>query len=273
MNSDEHSEAIQLLDCVARTNIQLYNQLIAQQRSDDELRLIRNAYELAVQLYSASYQADGKPFIAHIVAVSSIVALLKLPSRMVATALIHNVYTNADFGAGPRMPITTTSRCLVKEAVGDDVEALVMKFRTMRIQHRLDELLLCLPSMSDDERLLLVLDLADHLEKCLDHGVLYYGDGRWVIDFVEQRGDKLCTLAHDLGYPVLKASLQIMFSSLAQAHVPEVLRAPAHRKYLYEQVPASYRRKTWVLVRQAIKLGPKPVAQRLYAKIKKQLST
>ena len=36
---------------VARTNVQLYNQLIGQGRPLDELVLIRDAYQLAMKLY------------------------------------------------------------------------------------------------------------------------------------------------------------------------------------------------------------------------------
>ncbi len=89
-----------LIDSIAMVNTRLYGQLLAQGRSDDDLWAIRRAYDLTSVLYSGAYQADGRPFTAHVVSVASILALIGMPSTIVAAGLIHNVYGNGDFGDG-----------------------------------------------------------------------------------------------------------------------------------------------------------------------------
>lgn len=111
-----------LLASIARTNLQLYNQLYDQNRPNAELALIRRAYDLAAQLYSASFQADGKPFVIHVVSVASTLALLGLPSEVVAAALLHNVYNNGDFGDGRRRNADPHRRRRVAAAVDERVE-------------------------------------------------------------------------------------------------------------------------------------------------------
>ncbi len=84
----------------AQTNIQLFNQLRQDGYSDADLILVRNAYELAMVLFTGRFQPSGKSFIAHVVGTASILAWLRLPAPVVAAGLLHNVYENGDFGDG-----------------------------------------------------------------------------------------------------------------------------------------------------------------------------
>src|SRR5262249_13311492 len=92
--------AERLLDSLAMVNTRLYCQLLEQKRPEEELWAVRRAYDLTSVLYSGAYQADGRPFTAHVVSVASILALLGMPSDIVATGPIHNVYGNGNFGDG-----------------------------------------------------------------------------------------------------------------------------------------------------------------------------
>ena len=65
----------------AQTNIQLFNQLRRDGYSKTDLDLVRDAYELAMVLFSGRFQPSGKSFIAHVVGTASILA-----SRSVARA-------------------------------------------------------------------------------------------------------------------------------------------------------------------------------------------
>ena len=119
---------------VAQTNLQLYNQMRKAGRDGQEFAAVRAAYDLACLLYSGYYQADGKPFVAHSVGVASILCHLGLPAPVIAFALVHNVYGNGDFGDGLMHRATPARRKLVRETVGDTVEALVFRFGEFRIK-------------------------------------------------------------------------------------------------------------------------------------------
>ena len=84
----------------AQTNIQLFNQLRHGGYSNTELSLVRDAYELAMDLFTGRYQPSGKPFVAHVVGTASILASLRLSAQVVAAGLLHNVYEQGDFGNG-----------------------------------------------------------------------------------------------------------------------------------------------------------------------------
>jgi len=239
-----------LVASVARTNVQLFNQLSAQSRPDSELARIRRAYDLAARLYSGAYQADGKPFITHVVSVSSILALLDQPSTLVAAALLHNVYNNADFGDGLRRTENSKRRRFVRAAVGEDVETLIHGFAQRRIDRHLSELVDNVEQLSETERQLVIMDLADLLEKYLDQGVLYFGQGEWVTGFAERRLEDLVCLSDRVGQPVLGAALRRAIGAARNARIPEVLRSSGERKYVDFLPPLSYRRKLHVVLQQ-----------------------
>src|SRR5436190_16505729 len=161
---------------IAQTNIQLYNQLRERGFALDDLLLVHRAYEFLITLYPAHYQADGKPFVAHGVGVASIVAELDQPGQLVAFGLLHNIYGNADFGDGADGGATPFRRELVREAVGAEIEALLVRFPELRIRPgNVEEIRQGLSELDESGRRLLLVDLADYLEKYVDLGVLYFG--------------------------------------------------------------------------------------------------
>ncbi len=58
-----------------QTNIQLFNQLRHAGYSQMELKLVRDAYELAMDLFTGRFQPSGKSFMAHVVGTASILGL------------------------------------------------------------------------------------------------------------------------------------------------------------------------------------------------------
>lgn len=230
------------MEAIAQTNLQLYNQLRRQARSADELALVKRCYQLAVSLYSGHFQADGKPFVAHVTGVASVVAQLGLPAEIVGAACIHNVYGNGEFGDGRSQVATPRRRRIVREAVGPEVEECIYRFRALRlteksildISRRLDEL-------DTRDKNLIVMELGDILEKHVDFGVLYYGDHRWVTDFVGKHGNALIEIAERLGHPQLGAALREAFAATALESIPQVLRSDDERRYLELVVPRSCR--------------------------------
>jgi (p)ppGpp synthase/HD superfamily hydrolase len=231
---------------IAQTNIQLYNQLRARRLALDELLLVHRAYELLTTLYPGYYQADGKPFVAHCVGVASIVAGLDQPAELVAVGVLHNVYGNGDFGDGRNSGITDFRRDLVREAVGDRVEALLVRFAELRIRPaNVDELRRGLAELDESDRRLLVVDLADYLEKYADLGLLYFGENDEILQTTERIGADLIAIARELGEPRLAELLSEHFAeAAAQAQeVPVELRPSDGRRHLKLVSPRSLQRR------------------------------
>jgi len=229
---------------VAQPNIQLYNQLRRQGLTPDDLVLVRRSYELAAALYSGYYQGDGKPFVAHGVGVASILADLGQPVEIVALGLIHAVYGNGDFGDGRDGGVTSSRRRRVREAVGPQLEELVHRFTERRLDpDSIAEIRRTLPELSDTDRRLQLVAVADHLEKYVDLGVLYFGDNEDIVSWTESIGDELVGIAEELGEARLARMVRAAFAEAAaeERNVPAQLRPPDGLRHLNLVVPASCR--------------------------------
>jgi hypothetical protein len=215
---------------IAQTNLQLYNQIRLEGRGPEDLELIRRCYELGVTLYTGCFQGDGKPFVAHTVGVASIMGHLGASSVVVAAGCIHNIYGNGNFGDGLSETVTPQRRSFVRDAVGTDVEEAIFQFRSFRIYpDTIDALSSRVENLNPLERELLTMDLADHLEKYVDHGVLYFGDGSWVTSFVDKYRKTLVDIANRLGHPDLGDALGAAADDTARQIIPpELKREPQH---------------------------------------------
>ena len=188
---------------IAQTNVQLYNQLRERGLALDDLIVVHRAYELLTTLYPGYFQADGKPFVAHGVGVASILAELDQPTDIVAAGLLHNVYGNGDFGDGRGGGATTFRRRVVRKAVGERIEHLIARFVDVRIKPKsIAETRRALPQRDEDDRRLILVELADHLEKYSGLGVLYFGRSDW-LDATERIATDLVEIASELGEPRL----------------------------------------------------------------------
>jgi len=242
------------MDRIAQTNLQLYAQLLDQSRSGEELSLVHKAYQLACVLYSGHYQGDGKPFVCHSVGVASILAHLGFPAEFIAVGLIHNIFCNGDFGDDRRDAVTADRRNLVCRAVGNEVAALTERFHQFRVSaETIDAIANGLSELDGVGRHLLVVDLADILEKYVDFGVLYFGDAGWIEQAVDNYGDRLIDIAGRLGHPTLAAMLEDAFRpTTGRRKVPDALRQ-TDRAHLDLFVPLSCRRRRWPMVRERLR--------------------
>jgi len=241
------------LESIATVNTRLYGQLILQGRPAHELADIRHAYELTCALYSGAFQADGRPFIAHTVAVASILAIVGLPSNIIATGLIHNVYGNGDFGDGRFNCATPQRRERVRRAVGCEIESSVHRFSELRLSRRFPEIRANIGTMIEGDRLLLTIELADILEKYADLGVLFFGDSRWITRFVDAHEQDLLELAHLLNQPVLAEALSLAISRVRSSQVPTELASSPEHAYLYRLIPGSWMERPRITWTRALK--------------------
>ncbi len=251
------------MERIAQTNLQLYNQLRAQGRSLEEMVIVHHAYEFLTTIYPGYYQADGKPFVAHTVGVASILGHLGLPTEFVAAGLLHNIYSNGDFGDGLRNVVTEARHRIVRKEVGERIEVLIDRFRKSRIGRKtIKDISSRLDQLDQTDRNLVLMDLADYLEKYVDLGVCYWGNSRSLVDVVAKHGEQLITIAMRLGYPQLATMLAEAFEQASEAEIPDSLRTSNGRKRLELVVPRSCRRRLHLVLRQWLNDICRPLHQR-----------
>ena len=111
----------------AQTNIQFFNQLRSLEYSAADLVLVRDSYELAMELFAGRFRPSGKPFLCHLVGTASILASLKVSPVLVAAGLLHAAYMQGNFGAA-RGGMSRAKRRRVRSVVSDEVEKLVASY-------------------------------------------------------------------------------------------------------------------------------------------------
>ena len=221
--------------------MQLYNRLLEQGRSADELGYIRRAYDFALTLYTGYFMSDGRPFLSHFVGTASIAAQLGLSTRMVAVACLHSVYTNGNFGDGRKRNQSPARRRRVVDVVGAQAETAIRRFHGQRMERRFDDANCSVERLDTLDRDLLTIDLADLLEKFTDLGVLYLGNRRWEDNVVERHGEQIRRMAERLGHPQLAAALHDEFERSRNAQIPECLRQSGDWRYAKLVMPNACR--------------------------------
>lgn len=210
---------------VARTNVQLYNQLLDQGRPLKELVLVRDAYHLAMRLYAGKYGSDCAAFITHPVGVASIMAGLGYATEYVATAVVHNIYRNADWGDGRGPGNWPARRVQAIEYIGAEVEKLLSRFSELRIRRdSFPALLEKVGQMNARDSALLSIEVADYWEKYCELAVTYYGVERWDITLAEQHRNDLVELSRRLGHHTLADILDDAIGAAAARQIPVELR-------------------------------------------------
>jgi gluconolactonase len=232
----------------AQTNLQLFNQLRGDGYSKADLGLVRDAYELAMLLFSGRFQPSGKSFIAHVVGTAGILASLRLTAPVVAAGLLHNVYESGDFSDG-RNGISQARRRKIRKALGPEVETYISKFPALYWEPKTTQIARHDPDKLDPtDRAVLLILFAEHLEHLLDLDVLYYDDraGRFFIEHGKMAGE----IAQALGVPRLAVELREAIRETEFAELP--VDPPEHRKGSFVIAPASCRKRFSVAVSEGL---------------------
>jgi (p)ppGpp synthase/HD superfamily hydrolase len=98
---------------------------------DDDLKRTRDAYELAMQVFTGHFRPNNKSFLAHLCGVASILVAHQEKSDIVIAGLLHSIYSHGDFGNGKR-GVDRVKRAKVKGVIGEAVEQLINNYRQSR---------------------------------------------------------------------------------------------------------------------------------------------
>lgn len=237
----------------AQTIIQLYKQLQIDGYSDEDLILIRNAYELAMEVTSGNYRPSGKTNMAHFIGTASILSSLGASIEAIAAGLLHSIYAHGDFGT-LRKGISEAKRRQVRRAVGEKVEEYLAKYAalewSMQTAITIRE---TLPNLDPVDRTVVLVRLADRLEDYLDLGILYCPNAEDRLRGIQNDGQLMIELAVQLGYPTLAAEFETVFKESADTDFPAaILRNPASRNPGFLVAPRSYRRPLLVAIYQEL---------------------
>ncbi len=207
---------------VAQTNLQLFAQLAHQGYAETELRLARDAYALSIRLFTGRIQGTGRDFITHGVGTASVLAWIERPAPLVAAGLVHNAYQNGDFGWGDPGE-TPAKRRYVRRALGAEVEQYLHRFPCLTFNRTNTPRLLDATEQLDPiDREVVVLQLADRLEKHLDLDMAYCGRES-IRDYYARFRVPTVETARRLGLPQLAVELESAYREVAEADVPSAL--------------------------------------------------
>lgn len=206
----------------AQTNLQLYNQLVGFNYAEADLHYIMKGYELAIQLFSGRYRANGKPFLAHLVGTASILVAQQAPIQVVVAGLLHAAYAQGNFG-GDRPGITPSKQKAVTAAVGAEIEFLIARYTAFpwnlqSMQKTLEEA----ATLTPVNQHIVLMRLANDLEDHLDQGMLYCQ--KFETAPVAEEIALALEIGHVLGHSSLAEELRQTFQQSATVHVPSILK-------------------------------------------------
>ena len=221
----------------AQTNLQLFYQLRRANYSDADLDCIANAYGLATQLFTGYFRGSGKTFIAHLVGTASILTSVAAPIEVIAAGLLHAAYEFGDFGNGDR-GISKCKRQKVRKVVGEVVEKYVAQYTALRwneetileVYHRLE-------GLSEIERHVILMRVANELEDHLDFGILYCGNVEKRLRYLQNCGHLMTEMATNLGFSTLATELSEVFKSTVSTTIPTGLTSDRPYSYLIPTTP------------------------------------
>jgi len=218
----------------AATNLQLFNQLLAQGYTQENLTRVRHTYELARLLFSGRIASSGKTQLSHCVRTAGILAFFHTQAHLVAAGLIHNVYGRGDFGDGV-YGISEQRRNFLRQTLGQDIEQVAADFANLKWNET--TISNFLSGKGPLTRDIVFLRLADTLEHHLDSDIQNH------LPFVQKKRASKDKMINPL---VIQAAEAIGLPSLAE----ELERAksekgPPHTGG-FVLVPASYGQKIFV---------------------------
>jgi (p)ppGpp synthase/HD superfamily hydrolase len=232
-----------------QTNVQLFVQLQRQGYSTEELSLVRDAYGLAVQLFTGLHRPSGKTFMDHVVGTASILVALHQSGSLIAAALIHAAYEHGDFGSGTK-GISERKRQQVRQALGEQVEAYVAQYTALRWNSRtIQPVYDRFHSLAPMDRDVLLIRLANELDDLRDLGVLYCLQAESKRRRYLRFGPTLVEMAEKLGFPALAAELTRALAETASAEIFAELRSRKPGVVLF--APRSYCRRPGTVLLQA----------------------
>jgi hypothetical protein len=203
-HGDGEAAASHRLLRAAQTNLGLYQQLHDAGWTEADLVLARDAYLLAMRLFSDRFRANGKPFVAHLVGTASILAMVGARPAIVIAGLLHAVYANGVFPDG-FAGVSDSHRSIVRKTSGVEAEQLVAAYQALAWKPAVVRPLIADWAAVDAElRDVLLMRMANELEDHLGLGMRLCDEGRAEAGM---RREEHIAIARSLGQQTLALAL------------------------------------------------------------------
>ena len=176
---------------LSQTIVQLLEQFA--DRPLEERQSVRRGYDFATRLFAGRYRACGRPFVSHLIGTASALGYQGESLDMILAGLLHAAYEQGEF------PHRGDRRALLRDAIGAGAESLVHEYQHFSTARVPDDI-------TDAERDVVLLRIANELDECGDRGMHYVGPGK--------RADvlaglaKYITAARAYGLPELAVELE-----------------------------------------------------------------
>jgi hypothetical protein len=225
----------------AQTILQLFNQAMASERSQDELRELRDSYELAMVLFRGLYRPSGKTFVAHLVGTCSLLLADRLPLPVLQAGLLHAVYTHGRFSGLARWHLGR-QRKAVRRVTGFDAEALVHAYaRLSWDEAAITRHAESWETLGPADRHVVLIRLANEVDDHLDGGMLYGGKSKkYPINQDNVRAME--NMARSAGAPGLARALARTLCNTSPGMVPVALRRSEQTSFHNKAGPQWYAR-------------------------------
>jgi NAD(P)-dependent dehydrogenase (short-subunit alcohol dehydrogenase family) len=155
---------------------------------------------------------------------ASVVASLNPEPDLVIAALVHSSYMEGNYGT-LRAGMTEPKRKQMRSVIGSKAEEYVAAFTRLDWSPKnIRQIARDLPSLSDLDRKMVFLRLANELEEFLDYGIFYCSNAPLRLEGVRLLGSTLVRMADELGYSQLASQLRCAFEEVQNSPVPLFLR-------------------------------------------------
>lgn len=219
-----------------------------------DLQRVRDAYLLAMQLYSGLYTGSGKTTLAHEVGTASLVHRHGGSADLITAGMLHGAYVVGDWGHY-RFRLTTAKRVLLRGVIGERAETYVYEYiRQPWSSEAIAGLAARADALHPLERDVIFLHLADELDRLLDFGaILCFRRAEAMQAWMRAQRNHLCRLAEAVAGSRFAAELgEAIDATLAAELPPELmgLRFPGDRDFRI--IPPSYRKRLGVRLYQRV---------------------
>src|SRR5262245_51901158 len=231
------------MDRHAQTVGQLFVQLHDAGASAAELARVRDAYLLAMQLYSGLFSGSGKTTLAHEIGTGSLAHRFGGPIDLVVAGMIHGAYIVGDWGQY-RLRTTGKKRDQLRAVIGEQAEVCVYEYTQMRWDSEtIPRMASNVGALTARERDVVFLRLVEELDRLLDYGaIICFRHAEPMKAWLRGQRDHLCRLAEQLGHRALGAELaREIDRTLAAELAAEIMGLTFPGDATFRVVPRSYR--------------------------------
>lgn len=242
------------MDSCAQTNAQLFLQIHRRGASSAELCRVRDAYLLAMQLYSGLFTGSGKTTLAHEVGTASLAHRHGGSFDQIVAGLLHGAYLVGDWGHY-RVRVTPKKRAALRSVIGQRAETYVHEYgRVAWKAETIANLATRVDDLTELERDVSFLLLVEELDRLLDYGaILCFRDAEAMKASMRGRREHLCRLAEGLGHRALSAELAEAVDATLAAELPaEIIGLKFPGDASFRVTPRSFGKRLRLRVYQAL---------------------